>query len=225
METETNVSIARRGQTSGELRVLGGMQSWRLASWQNHPAAAEELFIEARFDGVIPRVDEAGGVLTVRYGRWDGWWRRQHAQVRLNEALPWLLDVGGGVQNLRADLRSCRLRAFRIGGGVQDVVLELGDPQGVVPIEISGGAANLTILRPTGAALSVRLRGGAQDLQLDQTALGSVGGGVAWQSHEGCPDRYELQIGGGAAQLTIGNHTAACSAFDASGAANLVACF
>ena len=225
MDTEAYVSIPRRGQPSGELRVVGGMQSWRLGTWQNQPASAEELLVDARFDGVIPRVDEAGGVLTVRYGMWDGWWRRQHAQVQLNEALPWAVDIGGGVQQLRADLRSCRLRAFRVSGGAQDVVLELGDPRGVVPIEIGGGVANLTILRPKGSALVVRVRGGAQGLSLDQIALGSVGGGIAWQSHDESRDRYELHIGGGAAHLTIGVSSAACRASDPSGPASLVACF
>src|SRR5688500_5534383 len=127
MNSEANVSIPRHAQQSGELRVLGGMQSWRLGTWQNHPAAAEALFVDARFDGVIPRVVETDGVVTVSYGIWDGWWRRQHAHVQLNEALPWALDISGGVQGLRADLRTCNVRAFSIGGGVQDVVLELGD--------------------------------------------------------------------------------------------------
>ena len=225
MDTGANVTIPRRGQPSGELRVVGGMQSWRLGSWQNHPASAEELFVDARFEGVIPRVDETGGVFTVRYRGWDGWWRRQHAEVQLNEALPWVVDIGGGVQQLRADLRNCRLRAFRVSGGAQDVVLELGDPRGVVPIEIGGGVANLTIMRPKGSALAVRVRGGAQDLQLDQTALGSVGGGIAWQSRDEGSDRYELHIGGGVAHLLVGSSSAGCSAPDPSGAASLVACF
>lgn len=225
MNTEANVSIPRHDQQSGELRVLGGMQSWRLGTWQNHPASAEELLLDARFDGVIPRVVETGGSLTVSYGKWEGWWRRQHAHVQLNEALPWAVDISGGVQQLRADLRSCSLRAFRIGGGVQDAVLELGDPRGVVPIEIRGGVANLTIVRPQGCAIVVRLRGGAQGLQLDQTVLGSVGGGIAWQSHADSRDRYELQIGGGAAHLAIGTGSAACSAPQPNRAASLVACF
>jgi hypothetical protein len=225
MKTEANVSIPRCGQRSGALRVLGGMQSWRLGTWQNHPGSAEELFVDGRFDGVIPRVVETGGVLTVSYGMWDGWWRRQHAQVQLNEALPWSVDVRGGVQQLRADLRNCKLRAFRIGGGAQDVVLELGDPHGVVPIEIHGGVANLSITRPKGSAVAVRLQGGAHGLQLDQTAFGSVGGGVAWQSHEEGRDRYELQIGGGAALLVIGTSSASCRAPDPNRAASLVSCF
>jgi hypothetical protein len=225
METEANVNIPRRAQQSAELRVLGGMQSWRLASWHNQPAAAEELFVDARFDGVIPRVVETDGVVTVSYGMWDGWWRRQHAHVQLNESLPWKVDISGGVQQLRADLRNCRLRALSIGGGVQDVVLELGDPLGVVPIEIRGGVANLTIVRPTGSGVAVRVRGGAQGLQLDRTALGSVGGGIAWQSHDQGQDRYEVQISGGAAGLVIDTSSAACSALDLNRAANLVACF
>ena len=225
MNSEANVSIPRCGQRSGALRVLGGMQSWRLATWRNHPAAAEELFVDARFDDVIPRVVEADGVVSMSYGMWDGWWRRQHAHVQLSEALPWTLEINGGVQHLRADLRNCSLRALSIGGGVQDVVLELGDPRGVVPIEIRGGAAHLTIMRPKGSAVVVRLRGGVHDLQLDRTALGSVGGGIVWQSHDEARDRYELQIGGGAVHLVIGNSSAACSAPDLDGAASLVACF
>ncbi|HEX6240416.1 MAG TPA: hypothetical protein VFZ61_05965, partial [Polyangiales bacterium] len=135
METEANVSVPRRGQHSLALRVLGGMQGWCLGAWRNHPAAAEEQLLDARFDGVIPRVVETDGALTVSYGMWDGWWRRRHAHVRLNEALTWVVDIGGGVQQLRADLRDCRLRALRVSGGARDVVIELGEPRGVVPIE------------------------------------------------------------------------------------------
>src|SRR5688572_11506050 len=98
MGAEANVSIPRRGHSSGELRVLGGMQSWWLGTWRNHPAAAEELLVDAHFDSAIPRVIAAGGVLSVSYGIWDGWWRRQHANVQLNAALPWVVDIRGGVQ-------------------------------------------------------------------------------------------------------------------------------
>lgn len=225
MESEVNVSIPRRGQRSGELRVQGGMRSFRLAAWQNHPDAADDLLVDARFDGVVPRVSEAEGVLTVKYSRFGDFWRRQSAHVLLNEALPWTVDVSGGAQQLRADLRPLNLRAFRVGGGLQDVVLELGDPKGVVPIEIGGGVANLTITRPQGSALAARVHGGAQGLTLDQTSLGSVGGGIAWQSHEAALDRYELHIHGGAVQLVIGTSSALCKSSEPSQTSALIACF
>jgi hypothetical protein len=93
-----------------------------------------------------------------------------------------------------------------VTGGVTTVTLLLPAPAGVVPLRLRGGVHKVSIRRPSGSAARVRIESGAAKLTLDTMHLGAVGGEVRWETPglEAAPDRYELEVSGGANELTFG---------------------
>ena len=162
----------------------------------------------ARFDGPRPEVREANGTVTVDYPRvappgWLGLGRRA-AEITLSPRAAWALALGG-VARMRADLRGLELRSLELSGGASDLDLVLPAPRGVVPVRIGGGARAVALRLPAGAAAQLRIGGGASRITFDDQYLGAVGGGIRLRTDDadGAPDRYEIEVGGGASRLTV----------------------
>ena len=166
----------------------------------------------AHFSPPPPRVRVHGGTVTLHYPRM-AWLRdprtllrpRPRGQVTLNGAIPWHLRVRGGTAQASFDLAGLVLYALELGGAASHVTLVLPRPAGTVPIRVAGGTHDLTILRPPGVPIRVRVRRGASGLTLDSQHFGAVGGRSHWQSpdYDHHADRYDLAIGGGADTLTV----------------------
>lgn len=165
-----------------------------------------ELF-RARFVGPEPTVTVAGNAVDIEYHsvRWPGQWRRQSADVAVNTSIPWQLDVRAGVTSLTADLRGLQVSAVSISGGAADLDLRLPRPSGTVPINIRDGAATVSIRRPDGVAIRARLPDGAVSVQFDERPIGPIGSQTPVQSPDygDVTDRYDIELHGGAAKLTI----------------------
>jgi hypothetical protein len=163
----------------------------------------------ARFEGAVPMVFADNGRVTIEYPRLAAaeWLRlhRRAAEVKLNPTVPWDLVFGGGVSRVRADLRGLTLRSLEILGGASDVDVLLPEPHGMVSVRVAGGASNVAFHRPPGTAARVRVGGGVSKLTFDDQRLGAIGGETSLGSagSERAPQRYELEIGGGASELTI----------------------
>jgi uncharacterized membrane protein len=168
-------------------------------------AGMPELF-RARFVGAQPTVTVAGNAVDIEYRgvRWRKW-RRQSADVALNASIPWRLEAREGVTNLTADLRGLHVNAVSIGGGAADLDLRLPRPSGTVPISIRGSAASVSIRRPDGIAVRVSLPDGAASVQFDEQRIGPVGSLTPVQSldYSDATDRYDVELHGGVAKLTI----------------------
>src|SRR5262252_8638843 len=144
--------------------------------------AMEELF-RAHFDGPVPEVAVDGGTVAIRYrplssADWASflWTPDDHrADIVLNSALPWDLEVRGGVSRLDANLSGLRLAGFEIRGGASNVELVLDEPRGI------------------------------GKLALDDQRFGAVGGQTrvttgAWRQ---ATAGYDIEIAGGASHLTV----------------------
>ncbi|HET9344293.1 MAG TPA: MarR family transcriptional regulator [Candidatus Limnocylindrales bacterium] len=166
---------------------------------------ADDLY-RARFDGPVPQVRLRDGVVTIQYkGRFQWDWHERRADVRLNAGLPWDIEVEGGANKLQGKLSSLALRSFEHRGGVDQIRLTLGRPTGDVPIRLTGGANSIRIERPAGAALRLKLTGGAAGIQFDQQKLGATGGQTTLESSgaSSATDRYAVELIGGASRITI----------------------
>ena len=167
-----------------------------------------DLF-RARFEGTVPMMLADAGRVTIEYPRLSpSEWllpNRRAADVELNASVPWELVFGGGVSRLRADLSGLALRSLVIMGGASDLDVLLPQPLGVVHLRVGGGAAKVVLRRPVGVAAAVAIAGGVSKLALDDDQFGAVGGETHLASTGAgeAPDRYEIQIGGGASELTI----------------------
>ena len=187
--------------TSGHLVFPGGASKVELSVDSDMP----HLY-RVRFDGSAPTVDVSGGTVTVKYRRTSllqlG---KSHAvEVILNGTIPWAIDVRGGISRMSGDLTGVRLTSFDVGGGASKVTLTLPEPEGSVPIRLSGGASQLTLLRPAGVGTHLRVRGGVGKATIDGSRVGPIGGvaELDFPSRDN-RGRYEVHVSGGASQLRI----------------------
>jgi len=168
-------------------------------------AKMPELF-RARFTGPEPAVIVAGNAVDIEYQdvRWRKW-RRRSGDVVLNTSIPWRLEAREGISTLTADLRGLRVSEVSITGGAGRLDLRLPRPSGTVPIRIRDGVAKLSIRRPDGAAIQATFPGRAASVRFDEQPIGPVVIGTPVQSpgYDDASDRYDLEVEGGAADVTI----------------------
>ena len=217
------------GTTSGRLVFVSGAPYVTL-----HGESSMDVLYRARFKGAIPKVRVRDGAVTVRYGRlsWFEWraqiagqlleasahWRDDQADIALNARVPWSIELRGGVSRLAGDLASLELAGLDAAGGVSKVDLNLPLPRSIVPIRISGGANDVTLHRPTGAGLRLRIRGGANRVTVDGRQVHGRGevtfddataaarpGEVAFETRgfSSLTERYEIELTGGANRLAV----------------------
>lgn len=188
--------------TTGRLEFVRGAYNLTI-----HPDASTADLYCASFEGTAPDVRVEDGTVRVEYSRtWNPLdWRRHSADIALNAAVPWGVEVRGGASEIKADLSGLRLESFEIDGGAHNVELTLPEPSGSVSIRIEGGANILSVRRPGGVATRVHVENGASKLALDNQRLGAVGGEVSLESHDyaGATNRYEVVVTGGANNVSV----------------------
>ena len=108
----------------------------------------EEHLVRAGFEGGAPDIRAEDGVVTVRYRRPRLDVRSRHARIALNPAIPWTVEVQGGVTDLVAELRDVPLAGLSVAGGVNHLHLELPPPSGTVRLAIDGGTSDAIVERP-----------------------------------------------------------------------------
>ena len=192
---------------------LGGLERARLLL----RSGANELVVRggrdlsdlyrAVFEGPIPKVRLREGTVSIQYqGRglpWD--WRKRNAEVTLNTAIPWEIELNGGGNRISGDLADVDLRSFEMTGGVDQFRLALGRPRGVVPIRLTGGANRFHVERPAGVAVRLTIGGGAGGVEFDRQRLGAAGGSTVLESADaaGAADRYAVEVTGGASRIVV----------------------
>ena len=161
----------------------------------------------ARFQGTIPQVRARNGTVTVHYKRkfpfpWPSGTGR--AEFLLNPAVPWGLELRGGVSKLSADLRRVDVQGIELVGGASRADLNLGQPAGTIPIQVTGGASEVRVRRPADVPVQVHVVGGVTRLEVDGTR--HTGGGelrVAGGDYTRARDRYAIEIVGGLSKMTV----------------------
>ena len=128
-----------------------------------------------------------------------------HGIIELNPRRPWRVKVQAPTWKTVLELGHIDLRELHIDSGAARVTCFVGEPRGVVPIQISGGVAGVEIHRPRGVAVTAHVSSGAVNLRLDDFATRVTVGDVHWQSEgaAGAADRYELVVAGGAVKVTL----------------------
>jgi hypothetical protein len=164
----------------------------------------------AHFEDHVPSIRVDGSRVTFQYGHlpffdWLAHTRKPLADVMLNGSIPWEIEFHRGVSRLNADLSELPLRALDLSSASQ-VAIKLPQPSGAVFINVSGSVSEMTIQRPRGVPIRVRIDGGVSRLALDEQRCGAVGGGIQWQTpdYDSAADRYDVSMVGSASNVTIG---------------------
>lgn len=187
--------------TSGRLVFTTG--AYRVAIRAD--PAMDDLY-QARFDSPTPIFTVEDGVVSVRYAkRFKIFGRPQPGEITLNAAVPWDIEVRGGAMEVDADLRGSTLTSFAVSGGFSDVTLSLPQPEGVVPIRLSGGAFKASINRPSNVPARLSIAGGFFRLTFDDQIHEMMDGKNVYQSPEfnEAANRYEIDIKGGAHEISV----------------------
>lgn len=166
-------------------------------------ASLAELY-RARFEGSVPQVRLRDGVVSVQYrgGFFD--WRKREAAFALSTAVDWTIEVRGGISNVEASLGEVRVRSLDVSGGASKIKVVLGRPVGEVPIRIGGGAGDVSIVRPADVPVRLSVKGGAGRVQLDDQHIGGTSEvQLDSASGAGSPDRYVVEVSGGASSVTV----------------------
>lgn len=162
---------------------------------------------QARFEGPVPKVSTKEGVVTIRYPRFQGVvdWRERTAVIVLNVAVPWQIVVQGGAAEITAELGGLDLASVEVKGGSRSIRLELPVPRSRIPIQISGGAAEVTVRRPPDVAARIHLKGWATTLIFDGQTFNDVGNDVRLQSPGADPAApcYDIEVVGSVSQVSI----------------------
>ncbi|HEX2741977.1 MAG TPA: MarR family transcriptional regulator [Rubrobacter sp.] len=169
-------------------------------------ARMDELY-RASFEGPVPEVKAEGGTVTFRYPRRLRLFDRskQGAEVALNVAVPWRIEIRGGASEVVAELGGLDLSGLEVRGGASSFRVELPEPNGTVPVRIAGGASEIVVRRPPHVAARVRLKGWASQLTFDDQTFGAVGSDVRLQSpgYEDAAGRYDVEVSGSASDFTL----------------------
>lgn len=205
---------------------VGGVTSGRLVFLSGAPritvrgdATLTELY-RASFAGPVPRMRVRGGVVTVAYPHlgWFDWraqiagqnidasahWQKDRGEIALNAAVPWAIELRGGISTWSADLRALRLESFELRGGASKIEMALPRPSGVVPLRVNGGMSKISFERPKGVAMGLEIRGGISEVTVDGQTYKSAGSlSIQSPGAETAPDRYEIEISGGVSKLSI----------------------
>jgi hypothetical protein len=180
--------------------------SWASKLVLRGDAGIAELY-RAQFKGTVPEVRVDGGTVTVRYPRRlrTLFGSKREAEIALNAAVPWRIELRNGASDTTADMRGLTLAGLEIRGGASSVTVRLPAPTGTIPVRIAGGASEITIDRPPGVEVSIRLKGWAAHLTFDNQSFDAVGTDGPLQSpgYADATRRYDIEVDGGASDLTV----------------------
>ncbi len=185
---------------AGRLELQSSAANLRIGS----DAAMPDLY-QAHFERRMPRIRVHGGTVSLAFpGLWRGGPVRR-GEILLNGRIPWAIEIRGGASNLDADLSGVALNGLVINGGASRVEVNLGRPQGTVPLRVRGGVSRVTIQHPRDAPVRARVAGGVSKLSIDGQSFGAVGGGTQLDGpgYETAVDRYEISVEGGASRITV----------------------
>jgi DNA-binding MarR family transcriptional regulator len=188
--------------TRGRLEVVSGAGRLRLRGDLSTPD-----LLRARFQGRAPTVGAEAGAVTLAYTRFRAVQQRKAdvADVALSAAIPWQIDIRGGVSQLDADLAALQLGSLDLNGGSGEVAVSLPPPSGTVRVAFSGGASKVVLRRPKGTPARLQVSGGVRKLAFDAQRLDGVGGEIRLETPDfaQAEDRYEILVAGGTGQLTL----------------------
>jgi len=198
-ESEGRLAAPLGDVSAGRLEVVASVVRMRIDSDAQMP----DLY-RASFERRAPRIRVNGGAVNLTFpGLWHA--GAGHGQVTLNATIPWALDIRGGAADMGLELAALALSEMSMNGGASKVDFRLSRPAGTVPLRIRGGASRVTIRRPAGVPVRVRVSGGLSRLTLDGRRLASSGAGSVRDTpgYETAIDRYELSVEGGASRITV----------------------
>lgn len=146
-------------------------------------------------------LDRSTGRLTVSIqqqfgGFFNPWGTGDRVLVKLNQDIPWDIELNSAGTTTTADLSSVSLSSLRISGAGTRFTGTLPTAAGAVPVKVTGVGCNVTLAVPAGTPAVVG--GGGILTTVNGNAVTGAGSSAA-----SARDRYDIELSGVAATLTI----------------------
>ena len=125
--------------------------------------------------------------------------------VVLNSAVTWSLDLAGGTDLSRVDLRGGKVGGIAVTAGSDILDVSLPRPAGTLPFLLAGGASQFLLSLPGGVPAQVTVGGGASFVSIDGQSLTGVAGGTVltppgWAA---ATSRFDIDATSGFSRLTV----------------------
>ena len=169
-------------------------------------ATASDQLLRASFDGPRPDVQAADGNASIRYRRKAiAAFTTRAARIALGPAVPWTIELTGGITDLTGSLEGIRLERLEVEGGANHIDLELPEAHGTITIRVRGVASSARFRRPARVPVAVRVNGGVTRLRIDGERHEQLAGDRRFSSDafEATADRYEIEVLGGASEVKV----------------------
>lgn len=210
------VGLAPNPSVTGKLDAKGPVGSLDHASVEVNVGAATVSVIGTPLEGDLYRahieysgpkpdvsLDRSSGSLQISQGDGAFAFRSRHfnLQLQINSSLPWKVAANSGASTESLKLETVHVTSIEINTGASREDITLGPPAGTVPVTINGGALNVHLHRPPGAAASVMVSGGTVTLDFDGHQNRGVG--TVQESTGSGSDMYRIEVSGGACAVTM----------------------
>jgi len=131
-------------------------------------------------------------------------------KVVLNAAVTWSLDLAGGTQLTKVDLRGGKVAGIAVMAGSDTLDLSLPRPAGTLPLLLAGGVSQFLLSLPAGVPAQVTVGGGASFVSLDGQHLTGIAGGTVVTSPgwAAATSRYDIDAISGFSQLAVSRRVA-----------------
>ncbi len=126
-------------------------------------------------------------------------------KVVLNAAVTWSLDLAGGTQLTKVDLRGGKVAGIAVMAGSDTLDMTLPRPAGTLPLLLAGGVSQFLLSLPAGVPAQVTVGGGASSVALDGQHLTGIAGGTVVTSPgwAAATSRYDVDAISGFSQLAV----------------------
>lgn len=158
---------------------------------------------------VRPVLSDHGLVVLALAGTAPGGPQRQDSgyavKVVLNAAVTWSLDLAGGTQLTRVDLRGGKVAGIAVMAGSDTLDMKLPRPAGTLPLLLAGGVSQFLLSLPAGVPAQVTVGGGASFVSLDGQHLTGIAGGTVVTSPgwAAATSRYDIDATSGFSRLAV----------------------
>jgi hypothetical protein len=153
--------------------------------------------------GEQPEVTSRGSAVTVRVTAPPGRHPRTQIDVELNQDVRWTVRLNGGSTYLHVDLQHLSVASLALAAGAYRMDVALGDPHGLVPVVVTGGATTLAVRVPPSASASLHVAGTVRSVNVDGSDHGSVSGASFDVGPGDGGNRYQIDCRAGLSALTL----------------------
>jgi hypothetical protein len=153
---------------------------------------------------VLPKAElgDAGVKLRLALSGKEG---EAEVDVQLNAGVRWSLRMSGGIRQGVLDLGGGKIAEVDLRGGATRLDLTLPEPDGTLPVRMSGGVNRFEVRTADGVPVRIRTRRGAGQVVLNGRTDDGVARGASFLSPgwAGSADRIDLDAVAGVGTLRV----------------------